>query len=120
MFFPSLDSIKANVTTQEQANELANITQQKGGIKPLHKKAFNYEEKAEISECSTDENSEKKNFEFPDGGWECSKCQNYNFKGRKACFRCKKSKGEEDTEGKPEHMSTVMAKPRKNKKQKQE
>ena len=32
----------------------------------------------------------KGNFEFPDGGWECSKCQNYNFKGRKECNRCKK------------------------------
>ncbi len=24
---------------------------------------------------------EKPSFEFPDGGWECSKFQNYNFKG---------------------------------------
>jgi len=43
-------------------------------------------------------------FEFPDGGWECSKCQNYNFKGRKSCNRCKKSKSNEDNDGKPEHM----------------
>ena len=44
-------------------------------------------------------------FRFPDGGWECSKCQNYNFKGRKNCHRCKKARTEEDTEGKPQHMN---------------
>lgn len=49
-------------------------------------------------------NAKKDNFNFPDGGWECSKCQNYNFKGRKNCHRCKKSKDDEDIEGKPEHM----------------
>ena len=44
-------------------------------------------------------------FRFPDGGWECSKCQNYNFKGRKTCNRCKKAKGSDDVEGKPTHMN---------------
>jgi hypothetical protein len=44
-------------------------------------------------------------FDFPEGGWECSKCQNYNFKGRDICYRCKKEKGDEDSEGKPKHMS---------------
>ena len=44
------------------------------------------------------------NFEFPDGGWECSKCQNYNFKGRKQCHRCKKPKTVKDITGRPEHM----------------
>lgn len=43
-------------------------------------------------------------FDFPDGGWECSKCQNYNFKGRKECHRCKKPKTVKDTTGRPEHM----------------
>lgn len=43
-------------------------------------------------------------FEFPDGGWECSKCQNYNFKGRKECHRCKKPRTVKDTIGRPEHM----------------
>lgn len=47
---------------------------------------------------------QKCSFEFPDGGWECNKCQNYNFKGRKECYRCKKAKSSEDAEGKPEHM----------------
>jgi len=44
------------------------------------------------------EKSEKKNrhFDFPEGGWECSKCQNYNFKGRKECYRCKKAKSDDD------------------------
>ena len=43
-------------------------------------------------------------FEFPDGGWECSKCQNYNFKGRKECNRCKKPKTMKDLTGKPQHL----------------
>lgn len=82
-----------------------------GGVKPLHKKSFNYkpadtEEKREDSSVKSDDQSEfKKGFEFPEGGWECSKCQNYNFKGRKACFRCKKAKSDDDFEGKPEHMT---------------
>lgn len=44
-------------------------------------------------------------FAFPEGGWECSKCQNYNFKGRDNCYRCKKEKSDEDYVGKPKHMS---------------
>ena len=36
------------------------------------------------SECLTKAASAGANsYKFPDGGWECSKCQNYNFKGRK-------------------------------------
>ena len=46
----------------------------------------------------------KGSFEFPDGGWECSNCQNYNFKGRKECFRCKKARSKKDLTGKPKHM----------------
>ena len=46
----------------------------------------------------------KGTFEFPDGGWECSNCQNYNFKGRKECFRCKKARSKKDLTGKPKHM----------------
>ena len=54
---------------------------------------------------------------FPDGGWECNKCQNYNFKGRKECFRCKKAKSSDDQEGKPEHMyKSKQQKKNKNKK----
>ena len=41
---------------------------------------------------------------FPDGGWECSACQNYNFKGRKECNRCKKVKTRLDSDGKPLHL----------------
>ena len=43
-------------------------------------------------------------FAFPDGGWECFACSNYNFKGRTKCFRCKKPMGTEDKGGRPEHM----------------
>ena len=53
--------------------------------------------------------SDSRCFSFPDGGWECSKCQNYNFKGRKSCHRCKKPKSNDDAEGKPEHMTLAPA-----------
>lgn len=59
------------------------------------------------SDCSTTDPSKRAavcSFEFPDGGWECSKCQNYNFKGRKQCRRCKKPKTVKDSTGRPEHM----------------
>ena len=46
----------------------------------------------------------KKHFDFPDGGWECASCSNYNFKGRMKCHRCKKQKSETDFLGKPNHM----------------
>lgn len=65
------------------------------------------------SSCSEEKPIEKKkSFDFPEGGWECSKCQNYNFKGRKECFRCKKSKDQEDYEGKPEHMFKCESNPK--------
>ena len=43
-------------------------------------------------------------YDFPDGGWECSNCTNYNFKGRTKCHRCKKGRSESDLKGKPDHM----------------
>ena len=46
----------------------------------------------------------KENFDFPDGGWVCSQCQNYNFKGRVKCNRCHKSKSGCDQDGKPKHL----------------
>lgn len=59
---------------------------------------------------TSDKPKKQNNFDFPDGGWECSKCQNYNFKGRKNCHRCKKIKCDNDIEGKPEHMSMAPEK----------
>jgi len=47
---------------------------------------------------------QRQNCKFPPGGWECSKCCNYNFKGRKSCHRCKKVKTAEDMDGMPEHL----------------
>ena len=44
------------------------------------------------------------NFEFPDGGWVCSQCQNYNFAGRTKCNRCHKAKAKNDFNGKPKHL----------------
>ena len=46
---------------------------------------------------------------FPEGGWVCSKCDNYNFKNKKICHRCKKAKSSEDVDGKPEHMSAAAS-----------
>ena len=43
-------------------------------------------------------------FCFPDGGWVCSSCQNYNFCGRVKCNRCTTAKTDEDFEGKPHHI----------------
>ena len=70
--------------------------------------------------------NKKNRFDFPEGGWECSKCQNYNFKGRDSCYRCKKIKCEKDSDGRPTHMtmdaqqkqSLKNAKSRKNQKKK--
>jgi len=45
-----------------------------------------------------------RSFDFPEGGWECSTCSNYNFKGRKQCYRCKKDFSQNDMQGKPKHM----------------
>jgi hypothetical protein len=43
-------------------------------------------------------------FNFPDGGWVCSQCQNYNFSGRVKCNRCSKIKTKQDFNGKPKHL----------------
>ena len=43
-------------------------------------------------------------FDFPDGGWVCSGCQNYNFLGRQKCNRCHKQKTKQDQNGKPKHL----------------
>lgn len=43
-------------------------------------------------------------FNFPDGGWVCSFCQNYNFCGRIKWNRWYKIKTKEDSEGKPQHI----------------
>jgi hypothetical protein len=43
-------------------------------------------------------------FHFPDGGWVCSSCQNYNFMGRVKCNRCQKQKSKSDFNGKPKHL----------------
>jgi hypothetical protein len=106
LFFPALDNLVAQKPSASQASELEAVTRQAGGVRPLHAKepklGFLHDDEAE--EKDLEKKQLQQQFEFPEGGWECHKCQNYNFKGRKACFRCKKSKDEQDTEGKPEHM----------------
>lgn len=81
------------------------MTRSAGGVKPLHQTNFNLNNiKSFVPKDSVKETRES-DFKFPDGGWECSKCQNYNFKGRKECHRCKKSKAEDDCEGMPQHLT---------------
>ncbi len=46
----------------------------------------------------------KAQFKFPEGGWVCLACQNYNFCGRTRCNRCGKSKTKDDPVGKPKHL----------------
>ncbi len=48
--------------------------------------------------------SGKSQFKFPDGGWVCLACQNYNFCGRVRCNRCGKVKTKDDPVGKPKHL----------------
>jgi hypothetical protein len=62
------------------------------------------ESKADQTEAVGKRRRKNRQFDFPEGGWECKKCQNYNFKGRKECFRCKKGKDDLDYDGKPKHM----------------
>lgn len=47
---------------------------------------------------------ESKQFKFPEGGWVCLECENYNFQGPAKCNRCGKVKTKEDPVGKPKHM----------------
>ena len=68
--------------------------------------------KRETSSNSNKENSniekhfeaKNDNYNFPDGGWVCCFCQNYNFYGRVKCNRCTKGKSQDDCEGKPHHI----------------
>ncbi len=48
--------------------------------------------------------TQNKEFNFPDGGWVCTNCQNYNFCGRLKCNRCLKLKSNSDIDGKPKHL----------------
>ena len=95
--------------TVDQEAELAIITQLAGGVKPLHQRpqkrnqaGSDEENPEEKEEEAKKQNAEE--FAFPDGGWECSMCNNYNFKGRAKCFRCKKVRDQKDNEGKPKHI----------------
>ena len=49
-------------------------------------------------------NSSRIQYAFPDGGWVCSACQNYNFRGRLQCNRCSKIRDGNDFSGKPSHL----------------
>jgi len=114
LFFPTLDSMKDDAKDSKSSVKA-------GGMTAQYNKSAEKTEEKEVSDTKSNEGSEQKNnFEFPEGGWECSKCQNYNFKGRKACFRCKKNKSDEDCEGKPEHMGNAGGRQRRNKKSKDE
>ena len=65
-------------------------------------------ENEEVREEDGDSSGKKKGvkgqFKFPEGGWVCLACQNYNFCGRVRCNRCGKNKSKEDPVGKPRHL----------------
>eukprot|EP00350_Pseudokeronopsis_sp_OXSARD2_P001937 CAMPEP_0170551154 /NCGR_PEP_ID=MMETSP0211-20121228/9187_1 /TAXON_ID=311385 /ORGANISM="Pseudokeronopsis sp., Strain OXSARD2" /LENGTH=131 /DNA_ID=CAMNT_0010858151 /DNA_START=919 /DNA_END=1314 /DNA_ORIENTATION=+ len=56
------------------------------------------------SQQVSNQNMGSNQFNFPDGGWVCSQCQNYNFCGRVKCNRCNKVKTKQDFNGKPKHL----------------
>lgn len=60
--------------------------------------------KIEAKSEAVDKDASKSEFDFPDGGWVCSGCQNYNFFGRQKCNRCLKIKTKLDLNGKPKHL----------------
>lgn len=107
VYFPPLQQLQVErqMPTIEQVNELAQVTRSVGGVKPLHQ-TFNLNSiKSFVPKEPVKETKPASDFKFPDGGWECSKCQNYNFKGRKECHRCKKPKASDDCEGMPQHLT---------------
>lgn len=98
-------SFQSFIPTNHNSDRFNGFPVDQDQVRPAQRKTF------ESNSDRSDDN--KRLFEFPEGGWECSKCQNYNFKGRKACFRCKKQKTDEDVEGKPDHMINGPTKQRK-------
>jgi hypothetical protein len=56
------------------------------------------------TKAKQDARKQEDEFDFPDGGWVCSDCQNYNFYGRPKCNRCLKQKSKQDFNGKPKHL----------------
>lgn len=100
---PSFKRLKLPAKSWKKDNsDQAVIVTVKKGLKP----------KREMSSNSNKENlniekhfeTKKDNFNFPDGGWVCCFCQNYNFYGRLKCNRCHKGKSREDCDGKPQHI----------------
>ena len=92
-----------NMSTQDSQGSSPKSQNQMPSFKPAF--GFSYSPKSQISQVQVVEKKASQDFAFPDGGWECSACCNYNFKGRKRCHRCTKTKNESEKAGKPEHMS---------------
>ena len=70
------------------------------------KKRMEKTKKKKGDDCkqSTCDKQDIDSFNFPDGGWECFTCKNYNFSGRQKCNRCNKVKSKTDYNGKPKHL----------------
>jgi len=93
---------KENITSPLMQNNsvhpmmaLHNITNQMLENKPQNE---------ENDTANLKKKGQKSNFKFPDGGWVCLACQNYNFCGRVRCNRCGKNKTKDDPVGKPKHL----------------
>lgn len=98
-FFAPLENVTNHGPTIQQAAQLAEVTQMAGGVKPLHKsiaqmqpvggnmqsfgstKSSDSGSNSSSSPAPVEKQSNvgfkpncKNGFEFPEGGWECSKC----------------------------------------------
>lgn len=71
---------------------------------PKSARSFAHSELEGTSQSLKQKGKGKSKIKFPNGGWVCSTCQNYNFHGRKKCNRCKKDKACTDFNGKPLHL----------------
>ena len=98
-------AITANTTAQSQVETTGSTPFAKSETRPAEADGKEKDQKnGPLVEDNKHAKKGKGAFEFPDGGWECSKCQNYNFKGRKECNRCKKARSKQDLTGKPLHL----------------
>ena len=109
-FYPIFDSMIKQTPSLGQAFELAQASQVTGSVTPFMPTAPGQALPQKIGPngeamISAKQMNKRNKFDFPEGGWECSKCQNYNFKGRDFCYRCKKTKCEKDSDGRPCHMT---------------
>ena len=113
VYIPSSSNIQI-VDKKEEAQKRISKRATSNNSSTSNKENFNQHKRIKITKEKSDISS---TFNFPDGGWVCSYCQNYNFCGRLKCNRWYKVKTKEDCDGKPQH---IIRKELKNKKKNDE